>query len=109
MLLQGRVRQYAERLEKFRSFQDERTQGFTSSLGRKIVASAGPEAVLLMGMAKHGTVRMKPADDQVKDWSMRDAQTCVVTVFHATGPLDAVPSNPLDRVPRRGYASRAGP
>jgi len=67
-LLQARVRHFAERLEKFRSFQDQRIQGFTSSLGQKIVASLGPEAVHLMGMAKHGTMRMKPADDQVNDW-----------------------------------------
>lgn len=67
-LLQDRVRHFAERLEKFRHYQDKRTRGFTSSLGRKIVASVGPEAVHVMGMPKHGTLRMRPADDQVNDW-----------------------------------------
>jgi hypothetical protein len=43
VLLQARVRHFAERLEKLRSFQDKRIQGFTSSLGQ-IVASVGPEA-----------------------------------------------------------------
>ena len=68
-LLQDRVRHFAERLQKFRRYQDKRTRGFTSSLGRKIVASAGPEAVQLMGMPKHGTVRLRPADDEVNDWN----------------------------------------
>jgi hypothetical protein len=67
-LLQERVRHFAERLWSFGGYQDKRIRGFTSSLGQKIVASAGPEAVHLMGMPKHGTVRMRPADDEVHDW-----------------------------------------
>jgi hypothetical protein len=58
-----------EGLEPPVRFQDKGTRGFTSSLGRKIVASVGPEAVHVLGTAKHGTLRMRPADDQVNDWN----------------------------------------
>jgi hypothetical protein len=67
-LLRDRVRHFAERLEEFSGFQAERVRGFQSPLGKKIVASLGPGAVQLMGMPKHGTVRLKPADDHVRDW-----------------------------------------